>query len=145
MPIAKEDTLYHALFLAQHWSKCEVQDGLVYILLELHVPSHHIGYHYLKTAILLFYADPVHALLTGLYQLVGQTLETAVTYQQMEQSMRTAIAQAYKNSDPKIWGLYFSMHGKHKTKRPSNYEFITQIANFLELWQACCKEVSYEI
>ena len=145
MPTGREDTLYHALFLAQHLSKCDLQDGLVYVLLELQMPSHNIGYHYVKAAILLFCQDPVHLLLTGIYQMVGQKLDPSANYKQMEQAMRSAINQAYKNCDPQVWEYYFHPKGKYKPKRPSNYEFISQIANFMELWQACCKEVSYEI
>ena len=145
MPNEKKDTLYHALFLAQHLSKCDLQDGLVYILLELQMPSHNIGYHYVRTAILLYYRDPVHMLMTGIYQLVGQTMDPSANYKQMEQAIRFVINQAYKNCDPQVWGYYFQPRGTCKARRPSNYEFISQIASFMELWQACCKEVSYEI
>lgn len=145
MPTARKDTLYHALFLAQHLSRCNLQDGLVYILLELQMPSHNIGYHYVKAAILLFYKDPVHMLMTGIYQTVGQKLDPSASCQQMEQAMRFVIKQAYQNCDPQVWGYYFPSRGTGKSKRPSNYEFVSQIANFMELWQACCREVSYEM
>ena len=145
MPIASKETLYHAIFLAQHLNKCDLQDGLVYILLELQMSPHIIGYHYVKMAILLFYQDPVHVLLTGVYQMVGQALDPAATYQQMDQAMRFAIKQAHANCDPQIWEYYFQSTGSRRPKRPSNYEFIAQIARFLKLWQACCREVSYEI
>ena len=145
MPNGNKETLYHALFLAQHLSKCDLEYGLVYILLELQVPSHHIGYHYVKYAILLFYQNPVHMLLTGIYQAVGEKIDPSATYKQMEQAMRSVIDQAYKNCDSQVWGYYFQTKGTCRPKRPSNYEFISQISNFLELWQGCCKEVSYEI
>ena len=54
MPNPKEETLYHALFLAQHLSGADLQDGLVYVLYELDMPAHNIGYHYIRNAILLF-------------------------------------------------------------------------------------------
>ena len=145
MPTAKRNTLYHALFLAQHLSKCDIQDGLVYILLELRVPCHCLGYHYVRMAILLFYQDPVHTLLTGITQSVMEQFSSALSYGQVEQAMRSVIDQAYKNCDPQLWGYYFHTYGKRKSGRPTNSEFVTQIANFMELWQACCKEVSYEI
>ena len=145
MPVASKETLYHAIFLAQHLNKCDLQDGLVYVLLELQMPAHNIGYYYVKMAILLFYQDPVHSLLTGIYQMVGQTVDPSATYQQVDQAMRFVIKQAYNHCDPQIWEYYFQSAKSHSSKRPSNYEFIAQITSFLKLWQACCKEVSYEI
>lgn len=140
MPNAKEETLYHALFLAQHLSKGDLKDGLVYILYELEMPSHNIGYHYVRNAILLFYQDPVRTLLQGIYQTVIEKVNPAASYEQLEQSMRSVIGQAHKDCEPQIWRIYF----QQKRKRPSNFEFISGISNFMELWQACCKEVSYE-
>ena len=140
-----EETLYHAIFLARHLSKGDLQDGLVYILLDLQMPSHIIGYHYIKNAILLFYSNPVHMLLNGIYQVIIDKVNPSANYEQIEQAMRSVIGQSYKNCDPKIWKIYLQQNGKRKPKRPSNYEFISQIANFMELWQACCKEASYEI
>ena len=145
MQKTKEETLYHALFLAQHLSKGDLKDCLVYILYELEMPSHNIGYHYVKSAILLFCQDPVHMLLQGIYQTVIEKLNPAASYQQLEQAMRSAIGLAHKNCEPQVWSIYFHIKQGRKSKRPSNYAFISEIANFMELWQACCKEVSYEI
>lgn len=141
----KEETLYHAMFLAQHLNKCDLNDGLVYILFELSMESHHIGYHYARNAILLFYKNPVHMLLTGLYQKVIETVDPTATYERMEKSIRAAIKQSYRDCDPEVWGYYFPENEKFKSKKPSNYQFISQIAAFMELWQVCCKEASYEI
>lgn len=140
MPNANEETLYHALFLAQHLSKGDLKDGLTYILYEIDMPSHNIGYHYVKNAILMFYRDPVHMLLQGIYQAVIEQVNPSASYEQLEQSMRSVIRQAHKDCEPQIWRVYF----QRKTKRPSNFEFISGISNFIELWQACIKEVSYE-
>lgn len=144
MPNTKEETLYHALFLARHLSGADLQDGLVYILYELDMPSHNIGYHYVRNAILLFYREPVHMLLQGIYQTVIEKVNPSANYEQVEQSMRSVIGQAYRNRNPQVWKLYFHPQGTRPAKRPSNYEFISHISSFMELWQACCKEVSYE-
>ena len=145
MPNAKEETLYHALFLAQHLSKADVKDGLVYILYELEMPSHKLGYHYVKNAILMFYHDPVHTLLQGIYQAVIEKVNPGASYDQLEQNMRSVIDHSYQNCEPQVWNIYFAPKRNQKLRRPSNQEFISEIANFMELWQACCKEVSYEI
>lgn len=144
MSNTKQKTLYHALFLARHLSGADLQDGLVYILYELDMPAHNIGYHYIRNAILLFYRDPVHMLLQGIYQTVIEKVNPVASYDQIEQSMRKVIGLAYKNRDPQVWNLYFHSTGIRPSKRPSNLEFISNISSFMELWQACCKEVSYE-
>ena len=108
------------------------------------MPSHNIGYHYVKNAILLFYHDPVHMLLQGIYQAVIEKVNPSASYEQLEQSMRSVIGQAHKRCEPQVWNIYFQSRGTRKSKRPSNYEFISKISSFMELWQACCKEVSYE-
>ena len=144
MPNGKEETLYHALFLAQHLSKGNLKDGLVYILYELEMPSHNIGYHYVINAILMFYQDPVRMLLQGIYQSVIEKVNPCASYEQMEQAMRSVISVSHRKCDPKVWRIYFRSNGMQKGKRPSNYEFISKITDFMELWQACCKEASYK-
>ncbi len=145
MSNASKETLYHAIFLAQHLSRGDLKDGLVYILLELRMPPHLIGYHYVKYGTLFFYKDPVHTLLNGIYQVIIEKLNHDANCEQVESAMRSAINQAYDNCDPEVWGYYFQAKRNRKLKRPANLEFITHIAAFLELWQACCKEVSYEM
>ena len=145
MENTREETLYHALFLARHLRNADLQDGLVYILYELDMPAHNIGYHYVRNGILMFYRDPVHMLLQGIYQAIIEKVNPTASYEQVEQSMRSVIGYAYKNRDPRLWKIYFHPNGTRPMKRPSNYEFISSISSFMELWQACCKEVSYEI
>lgn len=141
----KEETLYHAMFLAQHLNKCDLKDGLVYILFELDMDSQMLGYHYVRKAILLFYNNPVHMLLNGIYQKIMETDDPAASSSHVEKNIRDAVGQSYRDCDPEIWGYYFPKKAKEKPKKPSNYKFISQISTFMELWQTCCKEASYEI
>ena len=48
-----EDILEHAVFLARHFRKNDLQPVVTAILLELRVPTNCIGYYYLKDAIIL--------------------------------------------------------------------------------------------
>lgn len=144
MPNAKAETLYHALFLAQHLSRGDLKDGLAYILFELEMPSHIIGYHYARNAILMFYRNPAHMVLQGIYQAVIDELYPTASYDQLDQSIRSAIDYAHKNCEPDTWNIYFHPKPNRKRKRPTNYEFISRITTFMELWQACVKEASYE-
>ena len=142
---ASKETLYHAIFLAQHLRRGDLKDVLVYILSELRLPNHLIGYYYVHSGILIFCKDPVRTLLAGIYQAINESIDPAVSYHQMESAMRNVIDKAYDNCDPQVWNFYFLPKKNRRAKRPSNLEFITEIARFMELWQGCCKEASYEL
>ena len=139
-----EDTLLHAMFYARHLSRCEPRHCLGAILMELDLPAHRVGFQYIKEAILIFYEDPIGVHMKGIYQAVGQRMDPPIEDTQIEQDMRDVIRQAWKHSDDSVWKLYFPQDPAGRIKRPSNSEFVSRIACFLDLWQGCCKEVSYE-
>ncbi|MBR4289513.1 MAG: hypothetical protein IKT52_02610 [Oscillospiraceae bacterium] len=141
----KEETLYHAMFLAQHLNKCDLKDGLVYILFELDVDKGRLGYHYVKDAILLFHKDPIHTLLSGIYQKVAENIDPFINSEYIEKNIRDVIGKSYRDCEPEIWAYYFPEKAGRKPSKPNNYKFISNISAFMELWQACCKEASYEI
>lgn len=139
-----ERTLRHAILLARHLSRCGPQYIVVAVLLELGVPAHCAGYTYLKHAILLFHDNPAAILSKGIYPAVGQLFSPQVSQLQVEQAIRKAVDEAWKNREPSVWSIYFPSATDAATKKPTNAEFIAQIAYFVELWEGCCKEVAYE-
>lgn len=54
------------------------------------------------------------------------------------------IGEAWQNRNTKVWGYYFPQYSGKKMSKPTNMEFISEIARFLELWRGCCEEVEYE-
>ena len=140
-----EETLAHALFLARHIHKGDLQCAATAVLLELQVPTNRIGFDYLKHAIILFCDDPTQMITKELYPAVGKLYEAKPGVLQVEQAIRAVIKAAWKNRNEKIWWYYFpsGIDENGNLQRPSNSEFIAGIGRFLELWQGCCEEINY--
>lgn len=136
-----ERTLDHALFLSRHIN--DLQCVIVAILIELGIPAKRNGFEYLKTAILLRYLHPTQLITKELYPDVGRSYDPEVSDFQVEQAIRSTIAYAWKNRDEEIWALYFPSGRDGTLKRPSNADFISMIARFIELWHGC-KGVEYD-
>ena len=139
-----EGTLKHAKFLARHLNRCALQYAAVAVLLELGIPTKRVGFEYLKQAIVIYVEDPVQAAMKGVYPVVGKHYETEPTAEQVEQSIRSAINEAWEVHDEKVWRYFFKTDRDGNIEKPSNVEFISKIARFLELWQGYCEEVTYE-
>lgn len=139
-----EGTLKHALFLARYLNKSGLQYAVIAVLLELGIPTQDMGFDCLKNAIILTYDKPIQVLAKGLYPTVGQHYTPEVGEYQVEQAIRSAITKAWADRDESVWSYYFPPEANGKAKKPTNAEFITRIARFLELWEGCCKEVDYE-
>lgn len=140
-----EDTLEHALFLAEHLHNCELQYVLIAILLELKIPTKSLGYDYLESSIQRFCDDPMQAITKELYLQAGYEQKANSDARAVENAIRRAIDVAWKKRDEEIWRCFFPtlIDRNGKLKKPSNAEFISGIGRFLVLWQGCCKEVSY--
>lgn len=135
------NTLQHAMFFSQHLRRCNTKCITVAILLELGVPAKRIGFDYLMYAILRFDDDPTQAITKELYPGIADTCGPGVDAKQVEAAIRAVIAEAWENRNPKVWSCYFPHFAGRKMERPSNMEFISEIARFLELWRGCCEEV----
>lgn len=139
-----EETLEHALFLARHLHNCDLQYAAIAVLLELGIPTKRIGFAYLKNAIVLFVTEPAQMVTKGIYPAIGKMYESRPGQLQIEQAIRSAIHEAWIDRDERLWRLYFPADQNGYVKKPSNAEFISGIAYFLELWRGCCKEVINE-
>lgn len=143
MPIAIEDTLVHVLFLARHLNNCDLQSMAVVALLELGVPTKRVGFDLLKKSILISYKKP--GLTTKeVFLEIGQSYEPQMSVAQIDQSIRDAILEAWKFHDEKTWRCYLPQIMASGMRKPTNAEFITQLARLMELWVGCRKEPVYE-
>lgn len=133
------NTLQHAMFFSQHLRRCSTKCVTVAILLELGIPAKRIGFDYLMYAILSFHDDPAQAITKELYPGIADICGPGVDNKQVEAAIRAVIVEAWDNRNPKVWGYYFPQYVGRKMGRPSNMEFISGIARFLELWLGCCE------
>lgn len=132
-----EGTLDHALFLARHMPRCNLQSAAVVVLIELGIPKHRLGHDYLKRAIVQFCKDPVQAYSKGIYSEIAAVYGLDANDRSIEQAMRGAISAAWKNRNEDVWKRYFRTDADGKLKKPCNTEFVAGIACFLELVQGC--------
>ena len=132
-------TLDHVLFLAQHLRNLPLHGALIAMLMELRVPLKCSGFEFLRYAVLLQHENPTRGLANDIY------LEVSLHYEQnsehqVEQAIRDAIRSAWRRGSKRAWEWYFSYDGKPVLDKPSNGEFISQMAYILELWQELRKE-----
>ena len=99
------------------------------VLLALGISTKLRGYGYLREAIMEFIAAPGQSVTKELYPTVGKICDA--NKDQVERSIRSAIANAWKNGDEAVWRLYFQSPAGGKTARPSNAVFISAIADRL--------------
>ena len=134
------NTLNHVSFLSRHFHGDDIPCRAIIVLLDLGIPTNRDGFDYLKNAIVLRYIGPSRAASKELYPEVGRCYDPEADYVQVEQAIRSAIKDAWKNRDERVWGYYFADRKKGLVKCPTNLEFITRIVYILVLWQGCCKE-----
>lgn len=131
-------TLDHVRFLARRFTKDQVDCAAALILLELGIPSHFDGFDYLAEIITLYVEDPLQVMMKGLYMVVAKRHSKEPDPRLIEQSIRHAIKIAWKTRNQDVWLLYYPML-EQTQKRPSNTQFIAQIARILRLWKGCCR------
>ena len=130
--------LDHILFLARQFRGCKIQYIVKVFLLELGLEPKFDGYHYLIRLIVLYLEAPTQVPIKNLYIAMSALYGGIVDAEQIEQSVRNAIRNAWKNRDIKIWSNYFRQNSSGEVDRPSNAEFISKIACVVDLWKGCC-------
>lgn len=135
-----EETLEHALFLAKYFRKSDLQSVTIAVLFELGIDTDLLGFEYLKKSILLYYSAPGRMVMKEIYPTVGKMFDSRPNKRQVEQTIRNVIAKAWENRDDQVWRIFFRPDKNGNIPKPSNAEFITRIAYFLQLWQGCCRE-----
>ena len=97
-------------------------------LLTLNFSARLDGFLFLQTGVPLYMKDPSQSMTKELYVAIGDLFDKDA--RQVERSIRSAIDKAWQNRDDGLWQQYFcAVNGM--VPRPSNSEFIAQIANFL--------------
>ena len=137
-----ERTLKHAKFLARHINSGH-SSVVVAILIELDIPTNRDGFEYLKRSILSVHINPTQSLIKDVFEEIARECG-ANDSKTVDQAITTAIEQAWKMRDEEVWDCIFPSTRFARNKRPSNSEFITMIARFVELWEGCCKEANCE-
>lgn len=112
---------------------CELERYITEIMLDIGVPAHLRGYHYLRDAILLSGRDMevVSSVTKLLYPTIAKRFKT--TDQKVERAIRNAIEVSWTRGNTETFEKMFGYSASSGRTRPTNSEYIARIADKLRL------------
>ncbi len=112
---------------------CELEQYITEIMLDIGVPAHLKGYHYLRDAILLTGRDMevVSSVTKLLYPAVARRFKT--TDQKVERAIRNAIEVSWNRGNVETFEEMFGYSAASGKTRPTNSEYIARIADKIRL------------
>lgn len=112
---------------------CELERYITDIMLDIGVPAHLKGYHYLRDAILLSGKDMevVSSVTKLLYPTIAKHFKT--TDQKVERAIRNAIEVSWSRGNTETFEKMFGYSASTGRTRPTNSEYIARIADKVRL------------
>ena len=112
---------------------CELERYITDIMVEIGVPAHLKGYHYLRDAILISGKDMevVSSVTKLLYPTVAKRFKT--TGQKVERAIRNAIEVSWARGNNDTFEKMFGYSAASGKMRPTNSEYIARIADKIRL------------
>lgn len=104
------------------------------LMLELGVPAHLKGYHYIRTAVLMTTEDMelVSSITKLLYPDVAKEHNT--TGQKVERAIRNAIEVSWQRGNMEAMEKIFGFSASTGKGRPTNSEYIARLADEIQLY-----------
>lgn len=111
----------------------ELERYITTIMLDIGVPAHLKGYHYLRDAILLSGRDMevVSSVTKLLYPAIAKRFKT--TDQKVERAIRNAIEVSWNRGNAETFKKMFGYSVLSGKSRPTNSEYIARIADKVRL------------
>lgn len=111
----------------------ELEQYVTDIMLDLGVPAHLKGYHYLRDAIILSGKDMevVSSVTKLLYPTIAKHFKT--TNQKVERAIRNAIEVSWERGNPDTFDKLFGYSVLSGRTRPTNSEYIARVADKVRL------------
>ena len=115
------------------------------ILLQIGVPAHIKGYHYLREAIFLSVNDTtmMSSVTKQLYPVVAKRFKT--TASRVERAIRHGIEVAWDRGDVDVLNSYFGYTIQNSRGKPTNSEFIAMIADKIRMKMNMGEDISTNI
>ncbi len=112
---------------------CELERYITEIMLDIGVPAHLKGYHYLRDAILLSgrNMEVVRSVTKLLYPTIARRFRT--TDQKVERAIRNAIEVSWARGNVQTFEKMFGYSALSGRTRPTNSEYIARIADKVRL------------
>lgn len=114
-------------------NEVELEKYVTEIMLEMGVPAHLKGYHYLREAIMMSGKDmeAVSSVTKLLYPEVARKYHT--TDQKVERAIRNAIEISWNRGNKEAIEMLFGYSADSGRSRPTNSEYIARIADKIRL------------
>ena len=114
-------------------NEVELEIYVTKIMLDMGVPAHLKGYHYLRTAIIMSVKDmeTVSSVTKLLYPEVAKRFRT--TDQKVERAIRNAIEISWNRGNRSTFEILFGYSADCGRGRPTNSEYIARIADKVRL------------
>ncbi|MDD3369026.1 MAG: sporulation initiation factor Spo0A C-terminal domain-containing protein [Lachnospiraceae bacterium] len=114
-------------------SDAQLERYVTTIMLDIGVPAHLKGYHYLREAIILSSRDmeTVSSVTKLLYPEVAKHFKT--TNQKVERAIRNAIEVSWERGNVETFEKLFGYSTESGKGRPTNSEYIARIADMMRL------------
>lgn len=114
-------------------NEVELERYVTDIMLEMGVPAHLKGYHYLREAIVMSGKDmeTVSSVTKLLYPEVARKYHT--TAQKVERAIRNAIEISWNRGNKNTFESLFGYSSEYGRTRPTNSEYIARIADKIRL------------
>ncbi len=111
----------------------ELEKYITELMLDIGVPAHLKGYHYLRDAILLSGRDmeAVSSVTKLLYPTIAKRFKT--TDQKVERAIRNAIEVSWTRGNVETFESLFGYSIQQGKSRPTNSEYIARIADKMRL------------
>ena len=113
----------------------ETKRRVTELMLELGMPAHLRGYHYLREAILLSMEDMelVGSITKLLYPEIAKTFQT--TNIKVERAIRSVVEIGWERGNEELFEKIFGYSGRCGKTRPTNSEFILGVADFVTIYR----------
>ncbi len=114
-------------------SEQELEQGISGFMLELGIPAHLRGYHYLRSAVEMCTKDMelVGSVTKLLYPDLAKMYKT--TDQKIERAIRNAIEVSWERGNSVLFEELFGYCNSNEYVRPTNSEYIAAVADYIRL------------
>ena len=119
--------------MRERMSSIDLERYVTQIMLDMGIPAHLKGYHYLREAILISERDmnTVTSVTKLLYPSIAKRYHT--TDQKVERAIRNAIEVSWRRGNTHTFEELFGYSAKSGRQRPTNSEYICRLADKIRL------------
>ena len=119
--------------MRERMSSIDLERYITQIMLDMGIPAHLKGYHYLREAILISERDmnTVTSVTKLLYPSIAKRYHT--TDQKVERAIRNAIEVSWRRGNTHTFEELFGYSANSGRQRPTNSEYICRLADKIRL------------